>query len=257
MTALLTAVSRRAERTVPGKGRISMAERVFEYLKRSLTIAWKSVFFNFRQYLCFFMAIMIVQVLYGTMTVAADNNNHVEYQHVTEEYSYHLIVKDLNETQAYYLMEEEEPIFKSQSVYKIMDIHENLNYMTGKNVYDLYLRLENETDKDFDPHYYLKLFKDRYVPTLEAYNSGEGEYTISTTSLLTFEDNIKANAVSFVFITILLAVVCVFLLTALMGPTGIFIAEVLAWLGADMILIPSYLITIRKVEKRLKKGEPL
>ncbi|MBE6598866.1 MAG: ABC transporter permease [Ruminococcaceae bacterium] len=215
MTALLTAVSRRAERTVPGKGRISMAERVFEYLKRSLTIAWKSVFFNFRQYLCFFMAIMIVQVLYGTMTVAADNNNHVEYQHVTEEYSYHLIVKDLNETQAYYLMEEEEPIFKSQSVYKIMDIHENLNYMTGKNVYDLYLRLENETDKDFDPHYYLKLFKDRYVPTLEAYNSGEGEYTISTTSLLTFEDNIKANAVSFVFITILLAVVCVFLLTAL------------------------------------------
>jgi len=49
----------------------------------------------------------------------------------------------------------------------------------------------------------------------------------------------------------------VFLLTALMGPTGIFIAEVLAWLGADMILIPSYFITIRKVEKRLKKGEPL
>ena len=49
----------------------------------------------------------------------------------------------------------------------------------------------------------------------------------------------------------------VFLLTALMGPTGTFIAEVLAWLGADLILIPSYFITIRKVEKRLKKGEPL
>ena len=49
----------------------------------------------------------------------------------------------------------------------------------------------------------------------------------------------------------------VFLLTALMGPTGTFVAEVLAWLGADLILIPSYFITIRKVEKRLKKGEPL
>jgi hypothetical protein len=45
----------------------SVLEKVFEYLKRSLTIAWKSVFFNFNQYVCFFIAIIIVQVLYGMM----------------------------------------------------------------------------------------------------------------------------------------------------------------------------------------------
>jgi len=41
----------------------------------------------------------------------------------------------------------------------------------------------------------------------------------------------------------------VLLLPAFIGQTGIFIAEVLAWAGADMILIPSYFITIRKVSK--------
>lgn len=39
------------------------------------------------------------------------------------------------------------------------------------------------------------------------------------------------------------------LLPGLMGSTGIFWAEVLAWAGADVILIPSYLIVVRKCEK--------
>ena len=38
----------------------------------------------------------------------------------------------------------------------------------------------------------------------------------------------------------------VLLLPALMGENGIFLAEVLAWFGADLILIPSYFITLRK-----------
>ena len=41
----------------------------------------------------------------------------------------------------------------------------------------------------------------------------------------------------------------VLLLPAILGENGIFIAEVLAWLGADIILIPSYYITLRKVSK--------
>ena len=43
----------------------------------------------------------------------------------------------------------------------------------------------------------------------------------------------------------------VLLLPAVMGDTGIFIAEVLAWRGADLILVPSYFLTIRKTERKL------
>lgn len=39
----------------------------------------------------------------------------------------------------------------------------------------------------------------------------------------------------------------VLVLPALLGQNGIFIAEVLAWVGADLILIPSYYISIKKI----------
>ena len=41
----------------------------------------------------------------------------------------------------------------------------------------------------------------------------------------------------------------VLLLPAVMGEQGIFLAEVLAWMGADVILVPSYFITLKKLRK--------
>ena len=41
----------------------------------------------------------------------------------------------------------------------------------------------------------------------------------------------------------------VLLLPALMGENGIFLAEVLAWLGADLILVPSYFIMLKRVSR--------
>ena len=41
----------------------------------------------------------------------------------------------------------------------------------------------------------------------------------------------------------------VLILPALMGENGIFIAEVLAWLGADLILVPSYFLMVKRVSR--------
>lgn len=41
----------------------------------------------------------------------------------------------------------------------------------------------------------------------------------------------------------------VLILPALLGQYGIFVAEVLAWVGADMILIPSYFVNLRKLKE--------
>ncbi len=41
----------------------------------------------------------------------------------------------------------------------------------------------------------------------------------------------------------------VLLLPALMGENGIFIAEVLAWLGADLILVPSYFYILKRISQ--------
>ena len=44
---------------------------------------------------------------------------------------------------------------------------------------------------------------------------------------------------------------CVLLLPAVLGEDGIYIAEIAAWLGADLVLIPSYYITMKKAHRRL------
>ena len=41
----------------------------------------------------------------------------------------------------------------------------------------------------------------------------------------------------------------VLLLPAIMGENGIFIAEVSAWLGADLILVPSYFVMLKRISK--------
>lgn len=41
----------------------------------------------------------------------------------------------------------------------------------------------------------------------------------------------------------------VLLLPVFLGENGIFIAEVLAWFGADLILIPSYFITFKRISR--------
>lgn len=45
------------------------------------------------------------------------------------------------------------------------------------------------------------------------------------------------------------------LLPAVIGETGVMRAEVLAWIGADMILIPGYYYTMRQTRRRLAETE--
>ena len=49
----------------------------------------------------------------------------------------------------------------------------------------------------------------------------------------------------------------ILLLPALLNQTGIYLSEVLAWAGADMILIPSYFITLSRIAKDASRKETL
>ena len=49
----------------------------------------------------------------------------------------------------------------------------------------------------------------------------------------------------------------ILILPALLSETGIYLSEVLAWAGADMILIPSYFITLSRISKNTSQKETL
>ncbi len=184
-------------------------EALFEYLTRSLKIAFKSVFFNFKQYACFFAALFIVQMFYGLMSVSYANNNDVEYQHVTAEYDYHMVLRDLNVDQANHIFNDSGSVFKNDLIFKIVRSDENLNYMTGKTRYDVFLFFLN--DKDVSE----ARFRENYLPNLQKLGRPGEAFSIATTPLLRFEDNKTVNLVTFIFITLILLAVSIFLLTSL------------------------------------------
>ncbi len=152
------------------------------------------------------MAIVIVQLLFGMMAVSNDNNNDVEYAHVTEQYDYHMAFMGINESQYAVLLSGANELFKSDIIFEIVRAEEYYDEIILEEAFDVYIRF---TKDDLDAC--VKRFDIKYGAKLDKL----GDYVRFESPLMTFEDNIRANAWSFVLITVLLLVLCIFLLTSL------------------------------------------
>ena len=124
-----------------------MLERTWEYLSRHIKIAWKSVFFNFKQYCCFFAAIFIVQMLFGMMAISATNNSSVAMEQISEEYDYHYVLHDLTQSQYNYIIGYKRSdgmgiMDETKQLYVVLEdmTQERLNVREQKTEYDVYLR---------------------------------------------------------------------------------------------------------------------
>ena len=80
------------------------------------------------------------------MSVSNANNNEVEYQHVQAEYDYHMVLRELNLDQVNLLVSKSDTVFKNDMIYKIVRIEENLNYMTHRTRYNVYLFFNGDKD---------------------------------------------------------------------------------------------------------------
>lgn len=181
--------------------------KIFEYFGRSLKIAWKSVFGSFGQYFCFFAAIIIIQVLFGTISISNDNNSNVEYQLIDEEYDYHVSLKNLNYDQMRVIVDDPYATFKSDKIYSVDRLEEYKNFVANEDRFDIYLSFVK--DNDFS----LNRLNQKYIPDLERLKTHD--YSTFISPLVTFDTNIRANTVTFIFITLILFVLCIFLLNSL------------------------------------------
>lgn len=167
------------------------------------------MFFNFKQYICFFAALFIIQMFYGLISVSTANNNQVEYQHVQAEYDYHMVLRDLNEDQYLYLVNNSAAVFKNDTIFEIERVEENLNYMSGRNRFDVYLFFVRNKDVSCSRFY------SKYLDPLKSLGREGESFVITETPLLRFEHNEQNNLATFIFTTLLLLAVSIFLLTAL------------------------------------------
>ena len=167
------------------------------------------MFFNFKQYVSFFAALCIIQTFYGLIAVSNANNDIIEYQHVQNEYDYHMVLRDLNEDQYLYLVNNSAAVFKNDTIFKLLRYEENRNYMTGQDRYDMYLFFVRDKDISCDRFY------NKYLEPLKSLGREGESFVITETPLLRFEYNEQNNLATFIFTTLLLLAVSIFLLTAL------------------------------------------
>lgn len=220
----------------------TMLERIWEYLSRNVKIAWKSVFFNFKQYSCFFAAIFIIQLLFGMMAISANNNNSVEYQQIKQEQKltlrdengdpelddegqiqkvdYHYEIHNLNQSQYSYLAKykSENGAFDEQKqLYVILDTVERMNEKTGTPMYDVFMRFgkEKNLEDSAKVNQYYKEFEKNYLEKLETLSDGTEKFQTKTTMLLDYDTRVAANNTTFLFIFAILLVLSVFLLTSI------------------------------------------
>ena len=86
----LTAFGSRESKKRPDDGKNRFMSIFIMNFKRNRKGAYKTIKSNFKEYLCFFMALIMVELLFGVMTVSFENNRKVEKEIITEAgYDYH------------------------------------------------------------------------------------------------------------------------------------------------------------------------
>jgi len=210
-----------------------MFERIWEYLSRHIKIAFKSVFFNFKQYCCFFAAIFIIQLLFGMMAISATNNNTVAYEQIAAEYKYHYAIRNLTPGQYDYLVEygknDAGTTDRTRQTYYILTEEDGMPPIVRKNVkenkdeYDVFIRfgkLDRDTGEMASPEKvkeYCQRFENNYVNKLASLEAGytTPNFTTERTLLLEYENRVAANTATFAVIAVILLALSIFLLTSI------------------------------------------
>lgn len=193
---------------------IRILERLIEYFKRSLKIAWKSIFFNFKQYIFFFVAILIVQMFYGVMTISTDNNTLVERESVSDRYDYHLIVTNLNEDQANQVRTNAGAVFKDDIFFKVIG-EKTVEYknFAGDKRFDMYLELTGDSISDS-----FAKFEEKYSGVdgvLTKMNEEGDSFYMYKSPLMNVSSNILANKAAYYVISAVLLGLSIFLMMML------------------------------------------
>jgi len=182
-------------------------EQLLGYIRRNVKIAFKSVTFHYKQYICFFVAVFVVQMFFGIITMSSDNSNDIEYMLVNKEYDYHLVLKDLNSAQYVTIINDDYTVFRNDHIHDVVRIKERDEPGAYDSKYDVYIYLLNDPKESFS------LLRIRYFEELASLNKAGLKYAFSP--LYDFNSNLMANTVYYVLFSTLITAVSVFLMMSL------------------------------------------
>ena len=127
-------------------------------------MAFKSVKFNWKQYISFVAALFLIQSFFGMLTVSSDLNTAITEDIIYDEYDYDIVLLDLNYYQTIFLQNDELRVFASDYIYDIVRIVDRYHAADDSTTYDVYLDFVGT-----DPEHDFRQFKNKYMPYLQSY----------------------------------------------------------------------------------------
>lgn len=179
-----------------------------DYLSINFNRAFKSVRFNYRQYLCFFVAVFVVQMFFWTLTFSTDTDRDNIRRVAEDNYEYHIIIRYMN-GQQYTILNNEVYYnqFESHRAYEDVEF-ELYNDMLGRTTYTAYIKLADIKSAG-------QAFEKDYIRPMRM---DPNEFDIMYTPLYDYEYGsglMKESASQYWMLMVLMTVLSMFLLMAL------------------------------------------
>lgn len=159
-------------------------------LKRNIRLASKTVRHGFRQYICFYIAFFMIQLLFGLVTMSAASAATVRTEQLESLCDYHVCLVGVNEAQ-YKALKKDTSVIRTEE-----------RTVDGKTrVYDMYCYFSGDCREEFESFYSEKIEK------VQGKNYGNIGVDITYSPLYELQNELdKSTAVCFAALGALLAV---------------------------------------------------
>ena len=173
-------------------------------------MAFKSVKFNWKQYISFVAALFLIQSFFGMLTVSSDLNTAITEDIIYDEYDYDIVLLDLNYYQTIFLQNDELRVFASDHIYNIVRIVDRYHAADDTTTYDVYL--------DFcgvDPDHDFKQFKNKYMPYLQSYMKSGSTLKYNYSEIYKIDTYKTSTMISYICFAAIMTVVSILLITSI------------------------------------------
>ncbi len=160
---------------------------------KSFALAVRSVKYNYKRYLCFFVMLFVIQTLFSAVLVLYANNNSNQVEYLENNYDYHLKLQNLNDVQFSYIADQHNKQPEEEEFFSIVKITRSEIAGIGRNRYEISIHFDGKPTSCY------KVFSAKFYGSLE----DEGEFDEFITPLLKYELDYAKN-------TAICALTCIF-----------------------------------------------
>lgn len=155
-------------------------------LAKDLKMAVTTIKYNRKRYIAFFIVILLLQSLFSSVLILNIINNTSTAKTASDKYDYHLNLKDLNDAQAYYIINQEKELSKEEKYFKIAGMQRGIDEANSQYKYDLQIEfIGSSVLRCYDT------FVDMYYPTVMGY----GDFTETLSPLYQIHKRTQTSVV--------------------------------------------------------------